>query len=161
MPGIADRCRKAVFVPENGTPPAEARTGSRIAEKAAGFSLLEVLVAMALTLGLIVATAEMIAFALWAKHKGDTASAVASVIAARIETLKGLPFEAAELAPGDHAGVATDGPSRRSFSVDWTVEEAGAGGALKRVQVTAAPVDRPAARARITVFISRDLGFAP
>ena len=127
--------------------------------KKSGFSLIEVLAAMALCLFLVMGAAELIVFSLAAKLKGDRTSAAAHTLAARLETLKTLPFDAADLAAGDHDALVRDGPSRTSFLEEWTVE--GAGPATKRVKITVTPAGHPEAAASLVLYISKDLGFAP
>ncbi len=127
--------------------------------KSTGFSLIEVLAAMALALFLITAAAELITFSMAAKRKGDRASAAGHALAARLEGLKTLPFESGDLGAGEHSSTVRDGPSRTSFLEVWTIEDAGP--AMKRVKIVVTPAGHPEAAASLVLYISKDLGFAP
>ena len=127
--------------------------------KRSGFSLIEILVAMALALVLILGTAELITYSLKAKKKGDLASGLAHVTAARLETLKSSPFDGDELLPGDYSSVVLDDLSLEQFAQDWTIEEETAG--MKRVLIMTRSLDYPKSELRLILYISRALGFRP
>jgi prepilin-type N-terminal cleavage/methylation domain-containing protein len=124
-----------------------------------GFTLIEVLVAMALTLLLIVGTAELVSFSLWAKHKGDRASGIARILNGRLETLKARPYDSPELGPGAYTATTHDGPSRTEFREEWTIEVEGE--AMKKVSISVEPEGRPQAAATLILYISSELGFSP
>lgn len=124
-----------------------------------GFGLVEVLVAMALSLFLIVGTAEMLTCALRAKWRGDLTAALTHALTDRLESLRSLPFDDAALAPGGHAGTARATPGEIDIVQEWEVSEAGGGMKLVRLGVRAA--GRPGPGASAILFLSRDLGFAP
>ena len=84
--------------------------------KRRGFSLIEVLVAMALALLLIVGTAELLTLSLWAKRKGDITAALTHALTARLETLRSRPFEDVALSPGNTR--KSSAPSRGAVSSD-------------------------------------------
>jgi hypothetical protein len=127
--------------------------------KKAGFSLLEVLITMSLGFTLIVGAAELVSFSLWAKRRGDMASGMAHALAARLETLKTLPFDAEGLRLGDYSETVEDDLSKTSFYEEWTVEEAGE--RLKKVRIRISPADRPGGGTALVLYISKDLGFNP
>jgi prepilin-type N-terminal cleavage/methylation domain-containing protein len=124
-----------------------------------GFSLIEVLVAMALALVLILGTAELVSLSIWARQKGDRASAAAQILAGRLESLKALAFEGGGLEAGTDTAATWHGPSRTSFLEEWTVEEAGDG--LKRVRISVRPAVARGTPSVVSLFISTDLGFMP
>ena len=68
-----------------------------------GMSLIEVLVAMALTLILVIGAAEMQTLALRAKRRGDIIAALTHAVGDRFESLKSRPFEDAALAQGEYS----------------------------------------------------------
>ncbi len=127
--------------------------------KKTGFSLIEVLVAMTLALILVLGTAEIISLSVRAKSRGDTAAALAHALSARIENLKSLSFASDALQPGAYSETVGDEAGRGLFRHDWTIEDAGDG--MKRIRLTVSPAARPASAASVTVWISRDVGFAP
>lgn len=124
-----------------------------------GFSLIEVLLAMALALLLIVGTAEILTCSLYAKRKGDLAAALTHALTARLESLRALPFDDPALGPGEHAETAQASPGNRRVLEEWEVADAGDGMKLVRLRVRSA--ERPGPGTSAVLFISRDLGFGP
>jgi prepilin-type N-terminal cleavage/methylation domain-containing protein len=124
-----------------------------------GFSLIETLVAMALALLLVVGTAELLAFSLAAKRSGDAASELAQVLATTLERLKSVPFDGPELEPGSATENVAGAGGLRVFVVSWTIESAGDG--MKAVRIRAHPRGRPRSAAALTLYLCRDLRFAP
>ena len=127
--------------------------------KSAGFSLIEVLVAMALVLILVLGTAELIALSLAAKRTGDQASGLARAAAEKLEQLKSVPFDGPELEPGGRIENVVNESGRAVFVRSWEVEETGDG--MKSVRIRVHPRGRPRSAVVLTLFICRDLGFAP
>lgn len=127
--------------------------------KSSGFSLIEVLVAMALVLLLVVGTAELIALSLAAKRTGDRASGLAQAAAEKLEQLKSVPFDGPELAPGSRVETVVGEPARFVFVRSWEIEEAEDG--VKSIRIRVHPRGRPRSAVALTLFICRDLGFAP
>lgn len=127
--------------------------------KRRGFSLIEVLVAMSLTLLLLVGTAELIILSVGAERKGDTTAALTEALAARAESLKSLAHGPGGLAPGAYAETVVDGAGRGLLLHEWTVEDAGQ--TMSRVRIRVSPAGRPGAAAFLTLWISKDLGFRP
>lgn len=125
----------------------------------AGTGLVEVLVAMALVLVLIVGAAEMMTMALRAKRRGDLAAAVTHAIVDRLESLKSRPFDDPALAPGDYAETVRAEPGACRIAETWEVADDGDG--LKRVRIRARPAGSAGPETLALLFISRDLGFGP
>jgi hypothetical protein len=124
-----------------------------------GSSLIEVLVAMALTLLLVIGAAEMLTLALRAKRRGDVLAALTHAVVDRFETLRSLPFEDAALAPGDHAETVRVEPGACLIAEAWEIADDGDG--LKRIRLRAREAGRTGPETAAVLFISRDLGFAP
>lgn len=124
-----------------------------------GFSLIEVVVAMALVFLLVLGTAELVTFSLWAKWKGDIVSGMAQAASSKLETLKALPFEGEGLKAGAYAESVQDPTSNATFEESWTIEDID--GAQKRVRLDIAARGRRDAATSIVLYISRDLGFVP
>jgi prepilin-type N-terminal cleavage/methylation domain-containing protein len=130
-----------------------------MAMKRHGFGLIEVLVAMALALILIVGAAELLTFSLWAKRKGDITAALTGALTARLEGLKSLPFEDAALEPGGHAETVRGEPGGCLVSEEWDVADAGE--RMKRISLRVRYAGRPGPETEAVLFISKDLGFRP
>jgi len=127
--------------------------------RTSGFGLVEVLVAMALALVLIVGAAEILTLSLRAKERGDLTAALTHALADRLESLRSLPFDDAALAPGEHAVTGAVPPGRLALVQEWEVSEDGGGMKLVRLGVRAAGRTGPGVSA--VLYLSRDLGFAP
>jgi len=127
--------------------------------KRRGSSLIEVLVALALALLLIVGTAELLTLSLGAKRKGDITAALTHALTARLETLKSRPFEDGALSPGEHAEIVRGEAGGCLIAEEWTV--AGDGDGMKRIGLRVRYAGRPGPGTTAVLFISRDLGFRP
>ena len=124
-----------------------------------GFSLIEVLVAMAVALLLVVGTAEVIALSLAAKRSGDIAAGLAQVVSAKLEQLKSELFNGSDLEPGGGTENVSDEAGRRVFVLYWEIEDIGSG--MTRVRLRVHPRGRPGPGVALTHFLSRALGFVP
>jgi prepilin-type N-terminal cleavage/methylation domain-containing protein len=127
--------------------------------KTDGFSLIEVLVSMALALVLIIGTTELISYSLWAKKKGDLASGLAHAATSRLEALKAVPIDAEARRPGEYEASVWDDLSMEALRQEWTIAEAGEG--LQRVILTTRSFDYPESELRLMLLLSRDIGFRP
>jgi prepilin-type N-terminal cleavage/methylation domain-containing protein len=124
-----------------------------------GFSLIEVLIALGLALVLVLGTAELVTLSIWAKRKGDVTAGLCRALTARAESLKSRAFEADGLPPGDYAETVRDEAGGGLFLHAWTVEESV--GRTQRIRIKITPAGRTAAAVALTLWISKDLGFAP
>jgi prepilin-type N-terminal cleavage/methylation domain-containing protein len=124
-----------------------------------GFSLIEVLVAMALALLLVVGTAELLTLSLRAKRKGDITAALTHALTDRLETLKSRPFEDVALSPGEHAEIVRGEPGGYLIEEEWEVTDDG--DRMKRVGLRVRYAGRSGPETAAVLFISRDLGFRP
>ncbi len=124
-----------------------------------GFSLIEILISMALVLLLLVGTAELITMSIWAKRKGDVTAGLVRSFCSRAESLKSLAFGPQGLPAGDYAETARDEGGRGLFLHEWTVEDAGERSQRVRLRVT--PAGHPESAASLTLWISKGLGFRP
>jgi hypothetical protein len=115
---------------------------------------------MSLGLVLIIGAAEMLALSLGAKRKGDITAALVHALAARLESLKALPFDDPALAPGEHEATGRIEPGRCLVAERWEIAGEGDGAKRVRLRVRLAGGGRgPGMTA--TAFILRDLGFGP
>ena len=127
--------------------------------KRRGFSLIEVLVAMALALLLVVGTAELLTLSLRAKRKGDITAALTHALTAKLETLKSRPFGDVALSPGEHAEIVRSMPGGYLLEEEWEVTDDG--DRMKRVGLRVRYAGRSGPETAAVLFISRDLGFRP
>jgi len=127
--------------------------------KRAGFSLIEVLVAMTLALILLLGTAELITLSIWAGRKGDMTAGLTQALSSRLAGLKAQAFAPGGLLPGDYSETVDDGAGRGRTLHQWTVEPAG--DRMLKVKLKVSPAGRPGAAISVTFWISKGLGFAP
>ena len=125
----------------------------------AGFSLIEVLVAMTLALVLLLGTAELVTLSIWARRKGDMTAGLTQALSSRFANLKSLAHAPGGLVPGDYSESVDDGAFRGRTLHQWTVEATGE--RMMKVRLKVSPAGRPEAGVSMTVWISKDLGFAP
>ena len=124
--------------------------------KRPGFSLIETLLAAAIVFILILAVGELLLGAARARTRSDAASAAADVLAAKLEELKSLPFDAPDFGPGLHEDEAA-APDGTPFVRRWTVEDAGPG--LKLASVEVFRPGETVKRAGLPLYLSLSLGF--
>lgn len=127
--------------------------------KRAGFSLIEVLVAMTLALVLLLGTAELVTLSIWAGRKGDMTAGLTQALSNRLAALKSLAYATGGLVPGDYSESVDDGAGRGRTIHQWTVEDAGE--RMMKVRLKVSPAGRARAAVSMTAWISKDLGFAP
>jgi hypothetical protein len=127
--------------------------------KRGGSGLIEVLVAMALALLLVIGAAELLTLSLGAKRKGDITAALTRALTARLETLKSRPFDDGALSPGVHAETVPGEPGGFLIAEEWEVTDDG--GRMKRIGLRVRYAGRPGPGTAAVLFISRDLGFRP
>jgi hypothetical protein len=127
--------------------------------KHGGSSLVEVLMAMALALLLVVGAAGLLTLSLGAKRKGDITAALTRALTARLETLKSRPFDDGALSPGEHAEIAPGQSAGFIIAEEWEVTDDG--DRMKRVELRVRYAGQPGPGTSAVLFISRDLGFRP
>jgi hypothetical protein len=114
---------------------------------------------MSLGLVLVIGGAEMLSLALAAKRKGDVTAALVHALTDRLESLKALPYDDPALAPGEHEATARVEPGRCLVAESWEIADEGE--RAKRIRLWVRLAGRPGPGTTATVFIMRDLGFAP
>ena len=124
-----------------------------------GMSLIEVLVAMALALILVVGAAEMLSLALRAKRRGDVIAALTHAVGDRLESLRSRPFDDPALAAGEYAETVRVEPGGCLIAETWEIADDGGG--MKRIRLRARQAGRQGPETAATLFVSRDLGFSP
>jgi Tfp pilus assembly protein PilV len=122
-------------------------------------SLIEVLVAMALALILVIGAAEMLTLSLRAKRQGDVIAALTHAVGDRFESLKSRPFEDPALAAGEYSETVRVEPGGCLIAETWEISSDGDG--MKRIQLRARQAGRSGPETVAVLFVSRDLGFRP
>jgi prepilin-type N-terminal cleavage/methylation domain-containing protein len=125
--------------------------------KQSGFTLIEVLVAMALVSFLLAGMGELLLHSLQAKRKTDTRLELTALLSAKLENLKTLPFDDTELQAGSHrldiASVARLGEVRE----EWQIESLSLSAKKIDLQIIAGQKQDRAVRA--VLLLSGHLGF--
>lgn len=124
-----------------------------------GMSLVEVLVAMALALLLVVGAAEMLTLSLRAKRRGDVIAALTHAVADRFESLKARPFDDPALLAGEYSETVRVEPGGCLIAETWEIADDGDG--MKRIRLRARQAGRPGPETAALLYVSRDLGFWP
>jgi hypothetical protein len=122
-------------------------------------SLIEVLVAMALAIILVVGAAEMLSLALRAKRRGDVIAALTHAVGDRLESLRSRPFDDPALAAGEYAETVRVEPGGCLIAETWEIADDGDG--MRRIRLRARQAGRPGPETAAILFVSRDLGFSP
>ena len=89
--------------------------------KKKGFSLIELLISMALIFFLLAGMAQLIILSCAAKKKAEFHLTAASLACAKLEYLKSLPFESPELEAGHHEESVKDSLSEEVLLREWKV----------------------------------------
>ena len=145
-----------------GTPDASTERGARTMRRGVGGTgtgLIEVLVALAVGLGLFIGAAEMMTLSLRAKRRGDIAAAVTHALVDRLESLKSRPFDDPALAAGAYEATVRVAPGALPIEEAWEIVDEGSG--QKLVRLRARPAGATGLGTLALLFISRDLGFRP
>jgi prepilin-type N-terminal cleavage/methylation domain-containing protein len=121
-----------------------------------GFSFIEVLIAMALISFLLAGTAELVIRSLALERKADVNLKMAGLVQAKLEGLKSLPYESGEL-QADSYNEMVEESSEETFLREWTIEDTSSN--MKRIGLAVCPESHPEKMFRISLFLSKDLGF--
>ena len=119
--------------------------------KKQGFSLIELLVSSALIFFLLTGTAQLIILSCGAKKKAEFH------LQAKLEYLRSLAFESAELEEGRHEESVKDNNSEEIFSREWKVEDIAEN--MKKVALKIFSSTDPKKEATFLLLISRELEF--
>jgi len=122
-----------------------------------GFSLIELLISSSLILFLITGTAQLVGLSLVAKRNADFHFRAARLASSRLEHLKSLPHDSAELKAGVHEEDIVDPTSPESYRIDWRVEDADQN--LKKVVLDFYSLNKPRRKAVFCLLLCRELEF--
>lgn len=88
-----------------------------------GFSFIELLVCLAITIVFIAGTAEMISLSLFLKRKADIHTEFIRSLSEKLENLKAAPFTHPDLDAGDHRESFKPAGSTRTVIREWLVTD--------------------------------------
>jgi len=121
-----------------------------------GFSLLELLVSFVLAILLITATAQLAILSLFIQKRADRNLRTAELASSKLEYLKSLPFESAELKEAFFTELVEEGSSN-TYQREWRIEEVASN--MKKIEIKCFAQSCPSKEIRLILFLSRELGF--
>jgi prepilin-type N-terminal cleavage/methylation domain-containing protein len=121
-----------------------------------GFSFVEVLLAMALISFLLAGTAELVIRSISLKKKAEVNLQLAGLVSSKLECLKSMPYESSELQAASYNEILRS-PFPEVYLREWTIEDISTN--LKRIGLTVYPENHPEKTLRISLFLSKELGF--
>ena len=125
--------------------------------KKSGFGLIETFISSSLLLFLIGGTAQLLTTSLAAKRSGDFCLATARCAVVKLEFLKSLGFDSAELQPGTTECIINDPALLRDMEESCTVEDLDS--AMKRVTLCISDKSSPRRKQAYCLLLCRDLEF--
>jgi prepilin-type N-terminal cleavage/methylation domain-containing protein len=124
--------------------------------KRRGFSFIEVLLAMALISFLLSGTAELVIRSISLQKKAEVNLQMAALVSSKLECLKSLPYESGELQAASYNEIL-EGRFPEVYLREWMIEDISSN--MKRIELTVYPENHPEKTLRISLFLSRELGF--
>ncbi len=124
--------------------------------KRRGFSFIEVLLAMALISFLLSGTAELVIRSISLKKKAEVNLQMVALVSSKLECLKSLPYESGELQAASYNEIL-EGRFPEVYLREWMIEDISSN--MKRIELTVYPENHPEKTLRISLFLSRELGF--
>ena len=129
---------------------------TRHASDRRGFTLVEMMIALVLFGVGMVALAQVLPNGLSVRDKARRMSVATSMAQEEVERLRNLPFNHADLGPGNHADP--DNPVDNAFNRSWVVQDDTPVPDMKRIAVTVTFVtDSTDSQAVMTTMIARGL----
>jgi prepilin-type N-terminal cleavage/methylation domain-containing protein len=135
----------------------EGKGEQRINMKQRGFSLLEVLLAMALVSFLLAGTGELVLRSIQCKKKADGRLSMTGLLSSRLEIMKALPFESADFAAGSYS-AETDGETQEvAARAEWQIEDISPN--IKKIKYRIFIEGKQNRAVQAFLLVSRHLGF--
>lgn len=122
-----------------------------------GFSLLELIISMAIIFFFLVGLAQALLYAMDIKSRYHDHMKIMEEITKKCEYFKSLPFESSELNIGTQSEVIPDNQSQRSYVVScqiWKISPC-----LKAVKIACHPENKIKPSSSVTIYLSKRLGF--
>jgi Tfp pilus assembly protein PilV len=122
-----------------------------------GFSLIELLVAFALMMFVLLSTAQLLIFAqsVFSRYRDLVQSS--HYMLERLERLRALPLESPELQAGDYTADHTDPVSQRTYVLQWSIRDTNP--SQKTVSILCHPSGHVRRRAETELLLLERLGF--
>jgi prepilin-type N-terminal cleavage/methylation domain-containing protein len=121
-----------------------------------GFTLIEVLLAMALVSFILLGTAELLVRAQQLSREADARIWMTDILAATFEGLKSRPFDGPDLDPGD-VRTSLDRAGQKRIVLERRVEAVSAD--MKRIELVLYADEAQQRGIRAVLYVSRFLGF--
>jgi len=122
-----------------------------------GFTLIEVLLAMAFVSFLLAGTAELALHSVRSKAVTDGYFRRTGILAAKLENLKALPFNDDGLLAGEYREETAASPPEPAALAEWRIEDRGS--SVKWIDIHIILPGRPEREIRAVLVISAFLGF--
>ncbi len=122
-----------------------------------GFTLVEFLVSFTLVTLLITGTVQLTIHSLLVKRNADLNMKTAELASSFLEYIKSLPYENDELKEGSSEESIKEDGSLEIFRRKWEVKDVSPN--LKRIEVECFSEKHPLKKARLVLYISKELGF--
>jgi len=122
-----------------------------------GFTLVEVLVSLALVFILITGTAQLTIHSLLVKRRADCNLKTAELASSKLEHLKSLPYESDELKESFQMESVRGEGLLETFWREWRIQDISSN--MKRVEIEIFSENYPRKKLRMVLFLSKDLGF--
>jgi hypothetical protein len=81
---------------------------------------------------------------------------MAALVSSKLECLKSLPYESGELQAASYNEIL-EGRFPEVYLREWMIEDISSN--MKRIELTVYPENHPEKTLRISLFLSRELGF--
>ena len=131
-----------------------ASVATRRASDRRGFTLVEMMIALVLFGVGMMALAQVLPNGLSVRDKARRMSVATSMAQEEVERLRNLPFNHADLAPGNHSDP--DNPVENAFQRTWVVQDDTPVPDMKRIAVTVTfPTDSADSQAVMTTMLAR------
>jgi len=122
-----------------------------------GFGLLEFLISFTLLTFVITATAQVVIHSFFVKRQAEINSEIAELASLKLEYFKSLPYESEELSNSQKSESLKGNSSPQNYTRKWKIQDVSSN--MKRVEIEVFSQSQPHKKARLVLFISRELGF--
>ena len=126
-------------------------------ENERGFTLLELLISFAITVILLLGSAQLTLHSLQVKRICDCSLESAELASDKLEYLKSLPFDSPELLENTNGERITSPRRNDVFQREWTISDVSSH--LKKIEVECYAESCVQRKSRVVLFYSRELGF--
>jgi Tfp pilus assembly protein PilV len=119
--------------------------------------MIELLIAMSITIIFILGTAQLTLHSIHLKRKSDCLVRAAELASTSLEHFKSIPHDSVELEEADFEETIQDERSNHQFHRGWKIQRVSQ--SLKRIEVDCFAKNHPRKKMRAVLFISREIGF--